>query len=423
MKKSLFIFFLSILFVPAFSQTLDPFFENKTLRIDYLRIGKNDFDSIAIQTFHVGDEWTGTSKHLVESSRLGDILFLVTDAKSSKLIYSRSYSTLFSEYATTERAETEIGSFEEVVLMPFPKAAVNFSFIAYNRKNVATLLYKGSFDPQKDKCLPYTEEYKVLNLHIGGKPEDCMDILFIPDGYSKVDKQLLKKDMKRFAEYIINCRPYKDNLSRINIRAIEGYSEESGITDPNKNVYKKTLLNCSYNSIEVDRYMMCLNVWELHDVAEDAPYDVIVIIGNSPKYGGGGIYNFYASVNSDNTSSNYVIVHEMGHSIAGLGDEYYTSEVSVRDFYPEGIEPVEPNLTTLVDFDKKWKSMLSEEIPIPTLPLKQYKETLGVYEGGGYVAEGVYRPMQDCTMKSIIYDYFCPVCTKALIETFNFYSK
>ena len=175
--------------------------------------------------------------------------------------------------------------------------------------------------------------------------------------------------------------------------------------------------------IDVDRYLMCLNVWKMHEIADDAPYDVIVIVANSKKYGGGGIYNFYCTVNNTGERSDYVIVHELGHLIGGLGDEYFTSEVSVRDYYPVGVEPVEPNLTTLTDFESKWKSMMDPETPIPTPDVRGYQNVLGVYEGGGYVAEGVFRPWRDCTMKEPIYNHFCPVCSKTLLEVIDYYAK
>jgi len=161
----------------------------------------------------------------------------------------------------------------------------------------------------------------------------------------------------------------------------------------------------------------------MNEVADDAPYDAILIICNSKKYGGGGIYNFYATVNSDGKYSDYVIVHELGHSVVGLGDEYYTSEVSVRDFYPEGVEPVEQNLTTLVDFDKKWKHLLAENTPVPTPNTDEYSNVVGVFEGGGYVAKGVFRPWRNCTMKEKAYNGFCPVCKEAFEEVFGYYSK
>ncbi|MCX8010268.1 MAG: M64 family metallopeptidase, partial [Ignavibacteria bacterium] len=125
----------------------------------------------------------------------------------------------------------------------------------------------------------------------------------------------------------------------------------------------------------------------------------------------------------DNKFTDYVLVHEFGHGFAGLGDEYYTSEVAYEEFYKPGVEPWEPNLTTLTDFGKKWKNKLDKNIPIPTPPDSMYKGKLGVFEGGGYVAKGVYRPMLDCAMKSRTVDNFCIVCKEAIIRMIDYYCK
>lgn len=423
MKRLVLLIFLISFSYVSFGQHFEDYFVNKSLRINYLHVGKNDTQKIESVSFYHGGKWSGTRNYLIEPRRYGDMLIEVFDASNGKLIFSRSYSCLFGEYASTKRAETEMGSFEEAINVPFPKNKITFKITNFSRKLIPTVLYEGIFDPKLTSSEPFTKENKVKNIHIGGSIEKSIDILFIPDGYSKDDKALLKADMERFADYILNCSPFKEHKDKINIRAVEGYSPESGITDPNADVTKNTLLNCSFNTIDLDRYLMCLNVFKMHKIADDAPYDVIVLICNTPKYGGGGIYNFYCTVNNVGEKSDYVIVHELGHLAAGLGDEYFTSEVSVRDYYPEGVEPVDANLTTLVAFETKWKDMLEIETPIPTPDTKQYNKVLGVYEGGGYVAKGVYRPWRNCTMKDPFYDNFCPVCKKTIIETFEYYSK
>jgi len=424
MKNPLPLILFSFFFLPfiLFAQYFDTYFENKTLRLDYLHIGNVYGERVEPVTFWQGGIWSGTRTQLNEPARLGEMVLTVKDAQTDNVIFTRSYSTLFGEYVTTEKAETEEGRFEECVLMPYPKMPVKYEFTVYCRRNNPTFLYEGTFDPNTTPQKPFNNEYKVMNLHIGGSAENCLDILFIPDGYAKKDKKKLQKDMETFAGYILNCSPFQENKDKINIRAIEGYSKDSGITDPNAKIFKNTLINSSYNTIEVDRYLMCLNVWKMNEIADDAPYDAILIVANSPKYGGGGIYNFYAVVNSDGKYSDYVSVHELGHSIAGLGDEYFTSEVSVRDFYPEGIEPVEPNLTTLVDFEQKWKEML-QNVPVPTPDDKEYDNILGVFEGGGYVAKGVYRPWRNCTMKDKVYNGFCPVCKETFLQVFAYYNN
>lgn len=422
--KRIFLVVPFLVFILSLSaQNFDQYFKNQSLKFEYYHIGMKNKEQIEIHQFVKGGIWSGTRNQLIEPTRYGDMLVEVFDSVSQKLIYSRSYSCLFGEYAATERAETEEGKFEEVVLIPFPKTTVQYKITSFNRKQIPTVLYTGFYNPNTTLTDTYSKEYKVRKLHTAGAPEECMDILFIPDGYSKKDAKQLEYDLNRFAQYILNCSPFSENQKHINIKAIQGFSDESGITDPNAGVSKNTLLNCSFNTIDLDRYLMCLNLFKMHNIAEDAPYDIIVLICNTPKYGGGGIYNFYCTVNNKGEYSDYVIVHELGHLLAGLGDEYYSSEVSVRDYYPVGIEPVEPNLTTLVNFELKWKEMMDIETPIPTPDTKQYNKVLGVYEGGGYVAQGVFRPWRDCTMKDKLYNNFCPVCQKTITETIKYYTK
>lgn len=422
--SALLCFILELAFCQA--QQFNQYFLDKTLRICYLHIGNFQEETLEIDHFVAGGTWNGTRENLIEPHSYGDVMVEVFDSISNTLLYSRSYSCLFSEYRTTEKGMTQIDSMEECVNIPYPKSTVRLKFTSFDRKRVPSTLSISYFNPTTTPTLPLIKNYKTINLAVNNKPSKALDILFIPDGYSYNDADLLKNDMKRFASYVMQCSPFKEMKKNVNIRAIEGYSEDSGITQPQNNIFKNTLVNSTYNALDLDRYLMCLDVWNLYDVADDAPYDVIVIICNSEKYGGGGIYNFYCTVYNHGDYPDYVIVHEMGHLIGGLGDEYYTSEVSVQDFYPAGIEPVEPNLTSLVNFDAKWKNMLDKDTPIPTQQVNKNHpdyNKIGVYEGGGYVAKGIYRPAIHCTMHQIAYNDFCPVCKKALEEVINYYSK
>jgi hypothetical protein len=142
---------------------------------------------------------------------------------------------------------------------------------------------------------------------------------------------------------------------------------------------------------------------------------------NTPKYGGGAIYNHYSlSVNS-NKMAGKIFIHELGHGFAGLADEYYNSAVAYNDFYPMDVEPWEPNITTLVAFDKKWKSLVSENTPIPTPDDEKYHAHTGVFEGGGYAAKGIYRPSYDCMMNTFKGNVFCAPCSQAIQKMIDFY--
>src|SRR5262249_31118953 len=103
----------------------------------------------------------------------------------------------------------------------------------------------------------------------------------------------------------------------------------------------------------------------MRDMASYAPYEFIEILVNGKTYGGGGIYDQYATVAIDNAWAGYVGVHEFGHHFAALADEYYTSDVA---YLPgEKKEPWEPNVTALLDpANLKWKDLAEKGTPIPT---------------------------------------------------------
>ena len=161
----------------------------------------------------------------------------------------------------------------------------------------------------------------------------------------------------------------------------------------------------------------------MNDYAAVVPHDNIIILINSKRYGGGGVYNYYTGTTVDNSLSPKTFIHEFGHGFAGLADEYYTSTVAYNDFYPLDVEPWEPNITTLVDFDSKWKKMISKDPPIPTPPIAKYKDVTGLFEGAGYSAKGIYRAQIDCRMKSNGPDGYCSVCRRAVRKMIEFYLK
>jgi hypothetical protein len=119
------------------------------------------------------------------------------------------------------------------------------------------------------------------------------------------------------------------------------------------------------------------------------------------------------------------VVHEFGHSFGGLADEYFYSD-DPSPLYPYDKEPWEPNISTLVDFDSKWKDMVPAGTPVPTPVKKDPKEiftAVGVYEGAGYTSKGIYRPVTECRMKINEAPAFCPVCQRALERLILFYTE
>ena len=402
----------------------DEHFENKTLRLDYYHTGDSVNDYYSFDELIEEPYWGGSKVNLIDKFDYGKYEFIVKDEKSGEEIYTRTYSTLFSEWQTTDEAKKTTKSFSETVTLPFPKKSVVVEFYSRDRKNLLHKKFEYKVDPKnyfiKKERVQQFDNFKVL---YNGDPSIKVDIVIIPDGYTKDEMQKFKDDCNKFSEYLFNTSPYKQNKDKFNIWAVESPSKESGTDIPADGVWKSTIANSSFYTFDSERYLMIVDNKNLRNLAANAPYDQIFVLVNSSKYGGGAIYNHYSVCSSDNKYSDYVFPHEFGHGFAGLADEYYTSDVAYQDFYPLDIEPLEPNITTLVDFDSKWKDMVDTDTPIPTPDEKIYSNKVGAFEGGGYVAKGVYRPKQDCSMKSISVDNFCPVCQRAIQWIIDFYTK
>ena len=422
MKILIYFILISVSIYPQIN--FDDYFEDKTLRLDYFHSGDKENDFYSFDEMIEEPFWGGSKVNLIDKFNYGKYKFEVYDAASNQIIYSRGYSTLFNEWQTTEEAKQTTRTFSETVTFPFPKIPVVVKFYASNRKNEWIKKFEYSVDPEnyfiKSERVAEFKKFEVLN---SGDPSVKVDIVIIPEGYTNDEMNLFKEDCKRFSGYLFNSSPFKENKDKFNIWGVEAPSIESGTDIPKENIWKKTLINSTFYTFDLERYLMTYDNKTLRNIASNAPYDQIYILVNSDKYGGGAIYNHYSVCVNDNKYSEFVFVHEFGHGFASLADEYYTSDVAYEDFYPLDVEPTDPNLTTLVDFDSKWKDLVDDGTPIPTPDTDEYKNKVGAFEGGGYMEKGLFRPAHNCTMKSISVDNFCPVCTKAIQEMINFYSE
>jgi hypothetical protein len=402
----------------------DDYFFNRTLRIDYIHTGAYHEDSYSIDELRSEPFWGGSRVNLIDTMGFGNYLVKVFSVPENTLIYSRGYSTLFDEWQTTDEGKITRKSFSETLTIPYPKKDVRIEFYTRDNKGILQkkfeyLVKAGSYFISPEKHMPYP----VFDVYISGDPSTKVDIVLLPEGYTEMEMELFRSDCKRFATELFSFIPYSEYKDKFNIRAVMAPSPESGTDIPADSIWRRTLMNSNFYTFDSERYLMTSDNKHVRDLAANTPYDQIYILANSPKYGGGAIFNHYSvSVNS-NAMAAKIFIHEFGHGFAGLGDEYYTSSTSYNEFYPLDVEPWEPNLTTLVDFGKKWKNLMDKKTPIPTPDEIQYYGKTGVFEGGGYVNKGMYRPAHDCLMNSFKGDKFCPVCERGIRRMIHFYSK
>ncbi|SMO84697.1 Peptidase M64 N-terminus [Saccharicrinis carchari] len=391
------------------------FFSEGSLRFDLLLSGNATETRAAVFELKKESYYGGTVHKTIDPFNYGEFKVTVTDPVSNKRIYTRGFCTLFEEWQTTDEAyEMERGFFQTLTI-PFPKNEVRVLFERRNKGGEFYTLVEMDVNPMEygivQSSIKNTKTHKIID---NGTKDECVDIVIIGDGYTQEEMVKFHEDVRRMSDYMFSQEPFATYKRKFNIWAVDAISEESGVSDPRKGIWKHTALKSSFNTLNSDRYLTSTHNFLIRDYAALVPYDQIYVIANTDKYGGGGIYNHFSLTSIDNPRSLPVFIHEFGHAFAGLGDEYYTSDVSYSDFFNLAIEPWQPNLTTLKDFDSKWKDMLAKSIPVPTPAQEKYFKEVGVFEGGGYVSKGIYRPWYDCRMKSNEATAFCPVCQRAI---------
>ncbi len=400
----------------------DDYFTDHTLRFDFMLAGNSTTTKAYPVSLKEEPFWGGSLTNLTDPFGYGNFKYEVYDDSTGTLLYSRGFCTLFQEWQTTAEAKEMERSFHEVATFPFPKSKVRFVLDIRGRDGKFTKLYETVIDPDSYFIIREKPEAALASRIYGsGDPHTSLDIAFVAEGYTREEMDKFRSDVKRMADIMFTELPFDKYRERINIWAIEAPSQESGTDVPGEGIYVNTVLNSSYYTFDVDRYLTTQDIREVNDYAAAAPHDQIVVLINSPRYGGGGVYNYYSAVTADHQNTPQVFIHEFGHGFAGLADEYYSSEVAYEEFYPLDVEPWEPNITTRVNFDAKWKDLIARSVPVPTPNSKKYTGVTGLFEGGGYSAKGIYRPSYDCRMKSNQAETFCEVCQRAIEEMILFY--
>ena len=409
--------------VSAFAQQdFEQYFTPKSLRIDFTLNGNAESQMAAIHQLREEPVWGGPQKNLIDPFNYGGYYINVYNKQNNELIYSRGFNTLFEEWRTTEQAKNETQSWTNSISIPYPQVPVVIEITARDKKDMQFHpLLKQEVDPASifiDRSpLKSNHTVKILD---NGDSKDKVDLVFIAEGYTAAEQDKFVADAQRFTEALFTTPPFDTRKNDFNVWAVGAVSEESGTDISGKGIYKNTALNSGYYTFGVDRYLTTPDMKSIRDAVWDVPCDAIFLLINAETYGGGGMYNFYACGTADNPRTPVVFTHEFGHSFAGLADEYFSSEVAYEDFYNTAHEPWEPNITTLVDFGSKWQDLLPAGTPVPTPLDENTGDKLGVYEGAGYQAKDIYRPVDHCMMRD--YGPFCPACSRSILRMVSFLS-
>ena len=238
----------------------------------------------------------------------------------------------------------------------------------------------------------------------------CIRIAFVAEGYTKAEMTRFLEDARRATSFLFSYEPFKGSRMKFNVVAVESPSEESGVSIPDKGIWKNTAVLSNYDTFYSDRYLTTLHLKTLHNWLAGIPYEHIIVLVNTDRYGGGGVLNSYDLCAAHHPTFRPVLVHEFGHSFSGLADEYAYEQEAIP-LYPHDVEPWEKNITTKVNFKGKWENLIGKD------------PKAGFHEGAGYSTKGVYRAYADCRMRTNENPEFCPACKQAIQEVIDFYTK
>lgn len=426
MKKTLIITLCAGLGLAARAQQFDDYFEDKTLRVDYIFTGNHDSQAVCLDELSSLPHWAGRRHRLSEIPLEGNGCVTMTDKATGDTIYRTSFSSLFQEWTSEEEAARVTKGFENTFLLPYPRreASVTVELKDVRHRVSASLTH----EVRPDDILIHARGDSRVTPHRyllrSGSTEDCIDIAIMAEGYTEQEMDIFFRDAQTTCDALFDHEPFRSMKDRFNIVAVATPSEDSGVSIPGKGEWKSTAVGSHFNTFYSDRYLTTCRVKSIHNWLSGIPYEHIIILANTDTYGGGGIYNSFTLTTAHHAAFRPVVVHEFGHSFGGLADEYaYSEEPSAQ--YPYDVEPWEQNITTLTDFGSKWQDMVPEGTRIPT-PVKTKESEIytavGVYEGAGYTKKGIYRPTTECRMKINEAPGFCPVCQRALERLIRFYT-
>ncbi|HYM62262.1 MAG TPA: IgA Peptidase M64 [Thermoanaerobaculia bacterium] len=455
----------------AFAGRFDDFFLDKTMRVNYFHTGNRGAEIIALADVVSDGPWPGSRTRLIDTTNLGKYYFEIIDRETNQIIFSRGFASVFGEWETTDEAKDRAGTFSESIRFPWPKHPVQIVLKKRDKENAFQQIWSTVIDPNSRFVNPADRKAlgKVWTVFENGPASEKVDLLIIGEGYTETEWPKFHRDVERLAGKLFATEPFKSRKRDFNVRALDLPSAQSGVHRPRTNDHRRTMTGVEYNIFDSERYVLTLDDRALRDVASAAPYDFLEILVNEKQYGGGGIFNDQATASVDSGFSEYVFVHEFGHHFAGLGDEYYTSDVAYETGGTQHPEPWEPNLTAMHDpAHLKWGDLVDKATPLPTpwdkegfekhsreyqaerrklrnanvpesemdklfrterdwetkfLGSQKYAAAVGAFEGAGYEAKGLYRPEGDCIMFTRDEVGFCRVCKRAIERIIDQYSR
>ncbi len=279
---------------------------------------------------------------------------------------------------------------------------------------------------------------KILD---SGSACDRLNLLIMSEGYQRHELPQFEIDVDQFLSAFFGYVPISEFRCAFNVYRVNVESDQSGADDPNTKscpgtgAVVDTYFDATFCNYGIQRLLSINN-----STAKSLAYQVVpewhhlIVIVNSTERGGSG--GEIAVSSTGGVDWKEVAIHELGHSIFGLADEYPywddCAEVQPATYYDINVEPGDPNIT--IDTNRatvKWGDLILASTNVPTMANPDCSQcdwsnssvsvgTVGTFEGAGYVKCGIHRAEHNCMMRETT-ETFCAVCQRAIRETLDQY--
>jgi hypothetical protein len=430
-------------------------FTGRTIRIDTTHGGHRGAEWVRVDDVSREGTWSA-GRPSSTSTELGDYRCRLRGIETGDVLFTCGYSSFFDEWRSTNAARPgEERSFSESLRIPEPQTNTGLTIEGRTGNGTFRTLLDTVLSPDKVRDAVPHPAAEIIDVSVRGNPAICVNLLFVAEGYVERERNKFLSDVERISDLLFQIEPYKSTRSAFSMRGLFAASKESGISDPTQGRHVETFLGASFDVFGIARYMLTFENQRLRQAASHTAYDCLIVLCNCDTYGGGGVFNQYACVAADALHSQYLIAHELGHSFAGLADEYYTSLVTYDTGQGLSCEPWHRNVTLERDrATLKWGHLVDLDVPLPTpweqqrydelaaqvrtstdsneetsprgrnlaeqmtvlLEGNRYYGRVGAFQGALYRPAGAYRPEVDCLMFSRSHTRFCRVCCQAIEE-------
>ena len=240
------------------------------------------------------------------------------------------------------------------------------------------------------RVLPVTADGSGITL-MGGRDLPGVHLVFLGDGYRQQELASFREDVAEAITLFTADPGFTPHQGRWNIHLLLTPSRQSGADSTFGDDNIDTAFDAGYNCQNIQR-LICVddNKAFAAALATFPRTQHVAVAVNSTGYGGsGGALTVFSAPNPE------IVIHELGHSFAGLADEYVDASVAGQ-YLPGYREGSYANVSNQNDPNRvPWSHWIADKGDYPT---DGDDPRVGLFEGAFYTARGFYRPLWQSMM-------------------------